>query len=305
MSRFIPSILLASAAALLMAACNTGGPVRNFTVGDQIVSNDFSEPRSFEEGAYPDATLRIVSGAYRITAPTGDNELWWGQWGDTLGNVVIDVDVNQISERNENAYGIMCRVSGTVGQAVEIDPSMLEDENVDLSAPDSADVEATADADVDAEATDEVDAAEAEATEESDAEDEESEATDEPEATAEAVSGTSLGSGSEEAVAGGDGYLFLIQGNGQYAIMRSRGRNVVPLVNWTRSSAITVGPGQNHLRAVCMDDYLAFYINDQYVAGATDATFQSGQVGLAASGANTLGVEVEFDNLVVAEARPS
>lgn len=289
MSRIIPSILLASAAALLMAACNTGGPVRNFTVGDQIVSNDFSEPRSFEEGAYPDATLRIVSGAYRITAPTGDNELWWGQWGDTLDNVVIDVDVNQISERNENAYGIMCRVSGTVGQAVEIDPSMLEDESVDLSAPD-------------AEATDEADA---EATAESDADAEEAEATDEAEATAEAVSGTSLGSGSEEAVAGGDGYLFLIQGNGQYAIMRSRGRNVVPLVNWTSSSAITVGPGQNHLRAVCMDDYLAFYINDQYVAGATDATFQRGQVGLAASGANTLGVEVEFDNLVVAEARPS
>jgi len=273
-SRFIQSITLASAAVLILAACNSGGgPVRNFTVGDQLTSIDFSQPRTFEEGAYPDANLRIASGVYRISAPAGDNELWWGQWGATYDNVVIDVDVNQISQRNENAYGIMCRVSGTVGQEVEIDPSMLEDESVALDALDGATAEA--------------------------------EATDEPEATAEAVSGTALGAGGEEIVAGGDGYLFLIQGNGQYAIMRSRGRDVVPLVNWATSSAITVGPGQNHLRAVCLDDYVAFYINDQYVAGATDNTFQQGQVGLAASGANTLGVEVEFDNLVVAEARAS
>ncbi len=35
-------------------------------------------------------------------------------------------------------------------------------------------------------------------------------------------------------VAEGDGYLFLIQGSSVFAIMRSQGRNLTPLVDWTR-----------------------------------------------------------------------
>ena len=56
------------------------------------------------------------------------------------------------------------------------------------------------------------------------------------------------------------------------------------------------------MRAVCMGDYLALYINDEFVADATDDTYSTGQVGLAASASNILGVQVEFDNLTVHEA---
>ena len=78
----------------------------------------------------------------------------------------------------------------------------------------------------------------------------------------------------------------------------------MPLVDWTASDAIEVGPGRNHIRAICAGDYLAMYINDQFVGDATDDTYSSGQVGLAASAANVLGVRVEFDNLIVSEALP-
>jgi hypothetical protein len=47
---------------------------------------------------------------------------------------------------------------------------------------------------------------------------------------------------------------------------------------------------------------LALYVNDQLLAATTDSTYRSGQVGLAASAANPLGVRVEFDNLMVYRA---
>ena len=106
----------------------------------------------------------------------------------------------------------------------------------------------------------------------------------------------------EPELANGNGYLFLIRGEGAYAILRARGRNITPLVNWTESAVINQGPGRNTMRAVCMGDYLALYINDEFVADATDDTYSSGQIGLAASASNVLGVQVEFDNLTVHEA---
>ena len=140
----------------------------------------------------------------------------------------------------------------------------------------------------------------AEMTEESTAAVEEVATTDEP---AETESDEESDEEEAEAVlANGDGYLFLIQGNGSFAIMRARGRSILPLVDWTESSLINQGPASNELRAVCMDDYLALYINGEFAGDATDDTYSSGQVGLAASAANRLGVQVEFDNLIVHEA---
>ncbi|MDL1900131.1 hypothetical protein FBR02_05110, partial [Anaerolineae bacterium CFX9] len=108
----------------LLAACSAGGPLRNVAKGDELAYYNFSEPRSFEEGAYDGALLRVIDGVYRINVRVGDNTMWWGQWGDTYDNVVIDVDVKQLSERPENAYGVMCRVRGTVGQSRAVDPEL-------------------------------------------------------------------------------------------------------------------------------------------------------------------------------------
>ena len=294
MSKLFQSTLFMLAGILLLAACSSG-PLRSFSAGDELALYDFSEARTFEEGAYPDATLRIVDGYYRIVLNQGDSEVWWAQWGDTLDDVVIDVEIEQVSERNENAYGVACRLRGQVGQEVAVDPELAA-----IASGERLEPEATA------EMTEE---ATAESTEEATAESAEeatTESTEDAETTVTpAADDTDAASAEEEAepnLANGDGYLFLIRGEGTYAILRARGRNITPLVSWTQSDVINQGPGRNELRAVCMGDYLALYVNGEFMADATDDTFSSGQIGLAASASNRLGVQVEFDNLAVHEA---
>lgn len=287
MSNVVRILVFAATGMCLLAACSSG-PGRTVTTGDELARFDFSEPQTFEEGVYANATLRINDGVYRIALNQGDNEVWWAQWGDTVDNVVIDVEVEQLSEPNENAYGVACRLKGHVGQDVEADPTLAA-----IASGEAAEATEEPGEEATAEAT-------AEMTEESTAAVEEVATTDEP---AETESDEESDEEEAEAVlANGDGYLFLIQGNGSFAIMRARGRSILPLVDWTESSLINQGPASNELRAVCMDDYLALYINGEFAGDATDDTYSSGQVGLAASAANRLGVQVEFDNLIVHEA---
>lgn len=263
MSRSLLPLLLI----VILAACQSAQPRQQITKGNELAHYSFDQPGTFEEGAYGAATLRVVNGVYRIDVSQGDNTLWWGQWGDTYADTVIDVDVEQISERNENAFGVMCRTRGTVGQPVAVDPTLA-------AIMSDATPEATAEAAGDATAEATTDAA--------------AEATGEGASTA------------PSAALEGDGYLFLIQGNGQFAIMRSRGRNLTPLVNWQQSNKINQGAARNSIRAVCVGTYLAMYINGEFVADATDDTYREGQVGLAASAATRLGTVIEFDNLSVA-----
>jgi hypothetical protein len=312
-------IVITGFVGLLLSACQGANPQQQFTKGEELVFYNFTIPGSFEEGTYGAAILRVTDGVYRIDVQQGDNTLWWGQWGESYSDVVIEVDVAQITERNENAYGVMCRVRGSVGQPHDVDPTLaaIMEETSEAPEPTSeADITETPNEE-EAEATDAAtDEAEAEATD-GPADEDEAEATDGPadedeaEAT-DAPNGEATGAATDEAEAEateapsygeGDGYLFLIQGTGSFAIMRARGRNVVPLVDWTVSDKINIGPARNSIRAVCAGDYLAMYVNDQYVGEATDDTYQSGQVGLVASAANVLGLRVEFDNLSISEAR--
>jgi hypothetical protein len=233
---------------------------------------------------------------------------------------------------------VMCRARGRVGLPTEIDPQLAALANNETALLPAADapiettpevtVEATAEATVEAtiestaEATTENSA---EATSEATAEDTADstaeatvEATTEAtvEATTEATAEATLEEGASESLEGasnlitasnvpnGDGYLFLIQGTGRYAILRSAGRNITPLVNWAFSGAINQGAAQNRVRVVCMGSYLALYINDQFIADASDTTYGTGQVALVAAAAGRTGIEVAFDNLSVAEARP-
>ncbi len=284
---------------LLLAACGPRGALRTFSVGEPLAEYTFTRSSEFEQGTYTGASLLVRDGVFRVDIREGDNELWWGQWGEQYDNVVIDVDVEQVSTPNENAYGIMCRVRGSVGLPVDASGLTLPPDATEV-----ADDEATAEADAtDAAMATTEDAQDA--TAEADATEAATTFTEEPalivvdvtpEATAEAANATPL------EVSNGDGYLFLIQGGGSYGIFRARGRDLTPLVDWQTSEAIHVGPDTNHLRAVCMGDYLAFYINDTLVADTTDATYQRGQVGLAASTASRIGGRIQFDNLTVAQA---
>lgn len=295
MARWTGYLLVAG---LLLAACGTAaGAVRKFTKGDELAYYDFSEPNTFEEGTYGDgaARLQIRDSVYHIVVTEGDSEVWYGQWGDTYSNVVVDVEAEQITEAENTVYGVMCRMRGRVGQptSVETTPEAAE------GTPEATEAAATSESptqEATPEATADTTAATADAT---------AETTPElrragdptPEGTIEAPRGSELN------INNGDGYLFLVEGTGRFAIMRARGRNVVPLVNWTTSDQINVGPGRNHLRAICVGNYLALYVNDQFMADTTDDTYTSGQVGLVASAANRLGLRVEFDDLSISEAR--
>jgi hypothetical protein len=288
-------LMLALLAGAALMGCSAAGPVRSFTVGEEIAYYDFRQSGTFEEGLYANATLRIDGGAYRISLTRGDNELWWGQWGDTLADVVIDVEVEQMSERSENAFGIGCRMRGAVGQDMPLAPELAA--LLDEAAPEAeAAEEATPEAEATGEAAEEA-TPEAEATDEA-AEEEDLEDEDFIEG---AISEVPAGSAADE-TPNGDGYLFLIQGNGSFAILRARGRDVRPLVGWTQSDAINQGQARNQLRAVCVGDYLAFYINGQFVGDATDTTYNFGQVGLLASAATRLGAVIEFRDLTVYDA---
>jgi hypothetical protein len=96
----------------------------------------------------------------------------------------------------------------------------------------------------------------------------------------------------------GDGYYFMINGNGYYSIRIGRGADVAALVDWQRSKAIHSGIDRNTVRAVCLNHQLAMYVNGTLVAQIRDDTYSSGYVGLAiAAGDN--GVDMAFDNLTL------
>jgi hypothetical protein len=288
----VKKLLLVVLIAVLLASCQPSAPTASYSKGDLLRTYDFTGSGSFEEGVYDAATLTILNGAYEINVTQGDNVLWWGQWGDTYTDTVIEVDIVQQSEPVENAYGVMCRVSGEVGQRSQVDPTLAAVMQDSTDEP-TAEVTLEATSETTAEAT-------AELTDEPAAE-----ATSEATEAASAPLLTATPQPTMTAFSQGDGYLFLIQGSGSYAIMRARGRNLTPLVNWTTSDAIRRGPSQNRIRAVCVGNTLSLYVNDQFLATATDDTYSSGQVGLAASAANRLGTRIAFDNLSISEALPS
>lgn len=95
------------------------------------------------------------------------------------------------------------------------------------------------------------------------------------------------------------GYYFLIGSDGTYSIRLGRGGDVVALVSWQRSSAIHRGAASNRLRVICVGDYLALYVNDQFVADVRDRTYRSGVAGFVAATAANTTLEVAFDNLTM------
>jgi hypothetical protein len=276
---------------LLLGACSTASPVKQFTKGDQVAFYDFTSPSSFEVGLYGNNTARleVADGVYNIQLSTGDSTLYYGQWGATLSDVIIEVDATQTSADLNSTYGVMCRVRGTVGQTVKPNPDATT-EATDLPANDtiiaSGDATAEATADATLEPT-------AQAT---------TEATREVITEAAAEATTEPGS-SDINSNNGDGYLFMIQGNGRYAILRSQGHKITPLVNWATSDVIKMGAAQNRIRAVCAGNYLALYVNDQFLADTSDTLYTKGQVGLVGASAGRTGMNVTFDNLSVFQAK--
>lgn len=105
----------------------------------------------------------------------------------------------------------------------------------------------------------------------------------------------------------GAGYVFLISSDGYGGIATTDGQSLSFIADWRESNAIKKGETTNQLRAVCVEDYLALYVNDTLVADAEDKEYgNEGQVGLVAGilteTREPSTITVEFDNLVVSQA---
>lgn len=101
----------------------------------------------------------------------------------------------------------------------------------------------------------------------------------------------------------GDGYYFLINNDRTYSIRVGRGQEVRALIAWARSTAILDGAQTNIIRAVCIDDYLALYVNNQFVAETRDHLFSSGVAGFGVVAVQGETMDVSFDNLRIWEGR--
>lgn len=98
----------------------------------------------------------------------------------------------------------------------------------------------------------------------------------------------------------GRGYFFLISGDGHYSIRWSDSRSLDSIVSAAPSEQIHSGKAANRIRAVCIDDYLALWINDQFIAEARDHRAVQGMVGLAGlMNYEDQRLEVEFDSLKI------
>lgn len=96
----------------------------------------------------------------------------------------------------------------------------------------------------------------------------------------------------------GRGYYFLISGDGHYSIRWNNGRTLDDIIAMTPSNKIKQGKAKNQIRAVCIDNYLALWINDEFVAEAYDKRASQGYVGLAGfMGYDNQNLTVDFDNL--------
>lgn len=97
----------------------------------------------------------------------------------------------------------------------------------------------------------------------------------------------------------GDGYYFMISGDGMYTLRRGATDRVGALIPWTHTNAIQQGRSINRLRIVCIDDYLALYVNGKFVAETRDTYFSRGYTGLTAAVPEGGDVDVTFDDMII------
>jgi len=103
--------------------------------------------------------------------------------------------------------------------------------------------------------------------------------------------------------ADGDGYYFVISSEGHFAILKATpaAADPQPLIPWHAHPALHPGVAVNRLRVHCVNDYLALWANDQFLADARDPDYGFGQLGLTV-GAVGEAVWVSFDDLLIYEA---
>lgn len=98
----------------------------------------------------------------------------------------------------------------------------------------------------------------------------------------------------------GDYYFFIISNDGYYAIGKFIGGQTLLLGLQAMQPSEFIQTGAvNHLRADCIGDTLAFYVNYSQVSAVQDSDFPSGDVGVLAGAFSQPGTDVLFDHFVV------
>ncbi len=102
----------------------------------------------------------------------------------------------------------------------------------------------------------------------------------------------------------GRGYFFLISGDGYASIRWSNGRSLEPIIAAQPIEFIKRGRATNRVRAVCIGDYLALWVNDEFVAEARDRRASAGAVGMVGvMNFQARRLAVEIDDLKIWRAR--
>jgi hypothetical protein len=71
------------------------------------------------------------------------------------------------------------------------------------------------------------------------------------------------------------------------------------------SPAIRTGEQVNTIRAICQEEELSLYVNDELLETITDDTLSQGDVGLGAGSGSAGGLHVQFDDFVVVRPQDS
>jgi hypothetical protein len=98
----------------------------------------------------------------------------------------------------------------------------------------------------------------------------------------------------------GDGYVFLISGDGFASIQIVQDGTSSTIVDWAETPEVIQGNSTNHLQAICSGSDLQLYANGTLVASTQDSTFTSGDIAFIVMSFEAEPSEVHFDNLVVA-----
>ncbi len=98
----------------------------------------------------------------------------------------------------------------------------------------------------------------------------------------------------------GNYYAGVVDGQGGYRIIEKRGGVNNDLVEPGQADVIVTGEEFNRIRFDCVGDVLTLYVNGQKMAEVQDDSFTEGNVGLLASTFELPGLEVLFDNFLIA-----
>lgn len=107
----------AVALALLLAACGADADARPVAQGDVLLTQTFDAPGVWEEGTFPpdaatpESVLGVEDGRYVIDhTAEGSASFTWGAGGPDAEDVIITVQAAQLSDENDNLYGVGCRL---------------------------------------------------------------------------------------------------------------------------------------------------------------------------------------------------